>query len=74
MVTTEELKVASEIIYRKILDDDNMWSKIPEDLKASLIDGLIEEIPKLIPESQRAALKAMIALILYEQEEKNEPE
>ena len=68
MVTTEELKVASEIIYRKILDDDNMWRKIPEDLKASLIDGLIEEIPKLIPESQRAALKAMIALILYEQE------
>lgn len=68
MVTTEELKVASEIIYRKILDDDNMWNKIPEDLKASLIDGLIEEIPKLIPEHQRSALKAMIALVLYEQE------
>jgi len=66
MITQDELRGAAAVVFRTILDDDALWQALPEDDRNQLIDGMVEEIPKMVPHDQRMQLRAMVALAIHQ--------
>lgn len=66
MITQDELRGAAAVVFRTILDDDALWQALPEGDRNQLIDGMVEEIPNMVPHEQRMQLRAMVALAIHQ--------
>ena len=66
MSTTAELEVAAETVLRLIVNDDELWNEVSDSERSELVQGIVDELPNMIPEKEQSQFRGMIALMAHE--------